>query len=303
MAIGNILLVIGALLISVYLFSNLKTQINTNRFKIMLFKNQEKEMFEIIGKRKILFKMINKIAIKISYFNDKNIYENFRYAVLLILIFIFSDAIFVILMTVNSNARWYFYVLYFFIGSIGILIILSLLTRIMRENFLKNIPDAIIVINSRLIREKNIVDALRVSLDDMPKKVFKDMRLLYNAFNKNNKRFLDETLNALDSKYKQKHFSFLLLIMNKTYEIGCQDYVMDLYREEFSNVMDFIDMRKDLSAAYKGYLGMSLISPLFLFFADRFNENNLYKLGISQIEDSMSHTIKIITFVVLFIYI
>ena len=238
-------------------------------------------LLNTFSKNKILRDLISDFALKISFFNSKDLDANMHLALYLLLgLFAFVFIAFII-MLICFFPLWYFALLYSLILSAAIFFFILVLSSYMNARLLKELPEALRILSSRYSGINNISKAIALSMGDFEKGIQKDMLRIYDALCLNDMEKIKETFSLIEKKHSNMHMSLLLELIWNAHYSGGEGEVKEEFDQMSEHLLEDIENKKDLSQAVLSYSVMYFIFAFALPIVRIFNNKILGKDALS----------------------
>jgi Flp pilus assembly protein TadB len=249
-----------------------------NKRKYTIIKNRKSVLTKLRNKyfrRGILEKILHKTAIKLGMFNNMDYEKNLNLGLMLLFILtILYTAGFIVIIPMLS-LLWYVFLMWVILITVFIMLIIYVIFRFAVMSFTSKLPKAFKVINSRYMDSRRIDIAIEKSLLDIDGAVRKELIKIYDALKQNNREKIDTTFSVIERTYNNEYLTFLLVLIKQAHFKGGSDTVINQFEEATEEIMLDIENKKDLSAAGRMYIIMSILFPFFSEAAKSFNKTSL----------------------------
>ncbi|WP_113675853.1 hypothetical protein [Vallitalea guaymasensis] len=223
-------------------------------------------------KHKRIKKIIIYIAKKLCMFNDYSLEKNMNGATVVILIYSLSLVIAMFYLAMKQYLLWYVTFIYLCIITAFLTIFLVTLVVFARGSFNKKLPDTFRIINSRFVTNRTIMQAIKISLDDLNGSVQREMRRIYNVLRKNDPIEIKETFKILEENYNNQYFTLLLMLIQKAHYKGGKEEIKDMFADSAEEILNELQHSKDISYTTRMYIIFSFFITIpFIWGAEKFN--------------------------------
>ena len=229
------------------------------------------KLYGILSKSKVLTKINEEIAYKISVFNTAPFEKNGIYAAAFLTVLIVFLGLVSILLIYLFLPYWYIAFLYLIVISAGLLFILQFVSDGIMRHYLRHMPEALRILQSRFISKGSISKAIHVSIPDFPKGIRMEMIRIYDALKLNNTDQTKAIFQKIDQKYSNEHMSALLELIWLAHYHGGNEAVRDQFETMLNDVIEDLEGQKDLKGATMSYTVLSLLFMAALPFVKIYN--------------------------------
>lgn len=260
----------------VYLITNIKNKRKYGRISSsVIFANKAEKLNMVFSRNKYYEKLNNEIAYKISVFNSISFERNRQISVFVILGFVFFILFFAVVLICTFWPYWYISFLYVIFAVVALLFMFELISDAIMNRYLKKLPEAIKILQSRFMSKGSISKAIQVSIPDLPTGIKSEMIRLYDAIKQNETEKTKETFWEIDRKYSNEHMSLLLDLIRIAHFNGGTHAVKEQFDNMLRDVLEDIENQQDLRGAAMSYIVMSLLFMLVLPFVKIYNASIL----------------------------
>lgn len=229
------------------------------------------KLYRILSKSKVLTKINEEIAYKISVFNTAPFEKNSIYAAIFVTVLLFLIGLISILLIYIFLPYWYIAFLYLIVISAALLFILQFISDGIMRRYLKHMPEVLRILQSRFISKGSISKAIHVSIPDFPKGIRMEMIRIYDALKLNNTDQTRAIFQKIDQKYSDEHMSELLELIWLAHYHGGSDAVRDQFEAMLNDVIEDLEGKKDLRGATMSYTVLSVLFMAALPFIKIYN--------------------------------
>ena len=265
----------GILCLGIYLFqkrTKLRQLKKYGRLSyFVIFERYANKIYKLLSKSKVLAKMNEEIAYKISVFNTASFEKNSIYGAIVITGLLFFLGLVSILFIYIFLPYWYIAFLYLIVVSTALLFILQFISDGIMRHYLKHMPEALRILQSRFISKGSISKAIHVSIPDFPKGIRLEMIRIYDALKLNNTDQTRAVFQKIDQKYSNEHMSELLELIWLAHYHGGNDAVRDQFEVMLNDVIEDLEGKKDLRGATMSYTVLSVLFMAALPFVKIYN--------------------------------
>lgn len=215
-----------------------------------------------LASNKYYVKLNNEIAYKISVFNSLSFERNRQISVFVIIGLVIFINIFSIILISIFWPFWYIAFMYIAFVITALLFILQLAADAIMNKYLKKLPEAIKILQSRFMSKGSISKAIQVSIPDMPSGIKSEMIRLYDAMKQNEIETTKEIFWEIDRKYSNEHMSVLLDLIKIAHYNGGTEAIKIQFDSMIRDILEDLENQQDLRGAAMSYIVMSV---LFMF--------------------------------------
>lgn len=260
-----VVLLAGILCLGIYLSQKWTKLRQLKRFgrlsHSVILERYTNKIYKILSKSQILTKINDEIAYKISVFNTAPFEKNCSYAALFLTALMFLLGLISILFIYIFLPYWYIAFLYLIVIATALLFILQFISDGIMHHYLKHMPEALRILQSRFISKGSISKAIHVSIPDFPKGIRLEIIRIYDALKLNNTDQTRAVFHKIDQKYSDEHMSVLLELIWLAHYHGGNDAVRDQFEALLNDVIEDLESKKDLRSATMSY---TILSVLFM---------------------------------------
>jgi len=216
-------------------------------------------IYQFFSKSKTFIKINHEIAYKISIFNALSFEKNRQIGAIATLIFLVFMIIISFLLIFIFLPYWYIALVYIIFINTAALFLLQLTSEIIMNRYLKYMPEALKILQSRFISKGSISKAIHVSIPDLPKGIKSEMIRIYDAMKLNEVEQTKEIFREIDRKYTNEHMSVLLDLIWIAHYNGGTDTIKTQFDAMLNNVLEDLENQQDLRGASMTYVVMSIL--------------------------------------------
>lgn len=228
----------------------------------VLFGNKADKINKKLLQNKYYSRLNSEISYKISVFNSVSYERNRQISVFVI----FGFAIFILVLSIVLICvfwpYWYIAFMYIAFAITAILFLVQFVSEFIMSRYLKKLPEAIKILQSRFMSKGSIAKAIQVSIPDLPSGIKSEMIRLYDAMKQNETEKTKEVFGEIDRKYANEHMSVLLDIIRIAHYNGGTDEIKAQFEAMIRDVIEDLENQQDLRGAAISYIVMSV---LFMF--------------------------------------
>lgn len=260
----------------VYLIINIKNKRKYGRVSSsFLFAQKADKINKILSRNRYYERLNNEISYKISVFNAISFEKNRQISVFLILGFVLFILVFSIILIYVFWPYWYISLMYIVFIVVAFLFLFELLSDAIMNRYLKKLPEAIKILQSRFMSKGSISKAIQVSIPDLPTGIKAEMIRLYDALKQNETEKTKEIFWEIDRKYSNEHMSLLLDLIRIAHFNGGTQEIKEQFDNMIRDVLEDIENQQDLRGAAMSYIVMSLLFMLVLPLVKAYNASIL----------------------------
>lgn len=260
----------------VYLVVNLKNKRKYGRVSSsIIFAQKAEKINKILSRNRYCQRLINEISYKISVFNSISFEKNRQISIFLILGFVLFTLVLSIILIYVFWPYWYISLLYITFIFFAFLFLFELLSDAIMNRYLKKLPEAIKILQSRFMSKGSISKAIQVSIPDLPTGIKAEMIRLYDALKQNETEKTKEVFWEIDRKYSNEHMSLLLDLIRIAHFNGGTQEIKEQFDNMIRDILEDIENQQDLRGAAMSYIVMSLLFMLVLPFVKVYNASIL----------------------------
>lgn len=260
----------------VYLIINIKNKRKYGRVSSsFLFAQKADKINKILSRNRYYERLNNEISYKISVFNAISFEKNRQISVFLILGFVLFILVFSIILISVFWPYWYISLMYIVFIVVAFLFLFELLSDAIMNRYLKKLPEAIKILQSRFMSKGSISKAIQVSIPDLPTGIKAEMIRLYDALKQNETEKTKEIFWEIDRKYSNEHMSLLLDLIRIAHFNGGTQEIKEQFDNMIRDVLEDIENQQDLRGAAMSYIVMSLLFMLVLPLVKAYNASIL----------------------------
>ncbi|MCT4611765.1 MAG: hypothetical protein N4A47_00180 [Clostridia bacterium] len=293
---------------AIYVWTYIKAQIKYNQKKReYLIKKNKKGFFTYLTRdlKKIKFmeKILSNLAVKIGMYTQYSKEKNMEYATMLGLgTFVFA---LIMLMLFMPSKITVWYVALFTIGlAFGFLVLIMYVFSLMAiSHFTRQLPDTFKILNSRYINTGNILKAINISMGDFDKSIKREMRKIYDVLKKNDMSEIDRVFDDIEKTYKNEYLTLLLNLIKQAHFKGGSETIKHQFESATEDILVSIENQKDLTAATRSYILLSLLIPFSIRGIEIFNEHALGEEAIKFYSTTGAIQYKIAIIIAMIMYV
>lgn len=266
-------------------------------------KNYIQELTKEVVKNRIIKSIIENIAFKISMFNNYSYERNMEFSVgaVSVVTIVIISSIFVFMPPVS--VIWYILLFYIFMAFIFMFLVFYVFTMIARSRFNNQLPQTYKILNSRYITSGSILKAINISLNDFDRAVKREMIKVYDSLNRNHMSEIDNTFRMIEKTYKNEYVTLLLNLIKQAHYKGGDKVIKEQIENTTEEILVDIANQKDLSAATRTYIFLSIMLLPSLVFVEKFNQKALGDASVEFYKTPYGIGVKIAFMICLMFYI
>ena len=239
------------------------------------------KVYRIFSRNKYFVKFNDEVAYKISVFNAVSYEKNKQMSIFIILFFIFITFVLSIALLFLFFPYWYIALVYILFFITALVFLLQLVSEAIMNKYLKNLPEAIKILQSRFMTKGSISKAIQVSIPDLPIGIKAEMIRIYDAMKQNETEKTKEVFWEIDKKYSNEHMSVLLDLIRLAHYNGGTETVKAQFEAMIKDVIEDLENQQDLRGASMSYIVMSVLFTVALPIVKAYNSSIL---GTSEME-------------------
>ena len=216
-------------------------------------------IYQIFSRSRAFIKINNEIAYKVSVFNTLSFEKNRRIGTAVVLLFLILMFILSVIITLIYLPFWYIALVYIIFINTAALFILQLLYEIIMNRYLKCMPEALKILQSRFLSKGSISKAIHTSIPDLPKGIKSEMIRIYDAIKQNEPEKTKDVFREIDKKYTNEHMSVLLDLIWLAHYNGGTETIKAQFDSMVRDVLEDLENQQDLRSATMSYIVMSLL--------------------------------------------
>lgn len=238
---------------------------------VVFWEKYSKKLQDVFAKSKSIVKINDEIAYKISVFNSMSFEKNKGIAAFVILGFILFAAALSILLITLFWPYWYIALVYIIFINTAVLFAMQLISETIMNRYLKKLPEAIKILQSRFMSKESISKAIHVSIPDLPSGIKGEMTRIYNAMKQNEIEKTKKVFYEVDKKYSNEHMSVLLDLIWLAYYNGGTETIKSQFDAMVSDILEDLENQQDLTGAAISYVAMSVLFLLAVPLVQMYN--------------------------------
>lgn len=230
----------------------------------VVFAKKADKINSILMCNKYYERLNNEISYKISVFNSVSFEKNRQISVFVILGFILFVVVFSIILISSFWPYWYVAFMYIAFVVTALLFLLQIVSDVIMNRYLKKLPEAIKILQSRFMSKGSISKAIQVSIPDLPTGIKAEMIRLYDAIKHNETEKTKKVFWEIDKKYSNEHMSVLLDLIQIAHYNGGTDTIKIQFENMIRDVLEDLENQQDLRGAAMSYIVMSVLFMMVL---------------------------------------
>lgn len=239
------------------------------------------KVYRLFSGNKYFIKFCDEVAYKISVFNTVSYEKNRQISIFVVLFFIFIISVVSIVLLFLFLPYWYIAFVYIVFFVTALIFLLQLVSDAIMNRYLKNLPEAIKILQSRFMTKGSISKAIQVSIPDLPTGIKAEMIRIYDAMKQNETERTKEVFWEIDKKYSNEHMSVLLDLIRLAHYNGGTETVKTQFDAMIKDVLEDLENQQDLRGASMSYIVMSVLFTAALPIVKIYNGSIL---GTSEME-------------------
>lgn len=241
----------------------------------VFFEKYGQRLLNIFSKNKFFVKFNEEIAYKISVFNTVSYEKNRIISVFVILLAVVIVFVMLLIMLFLFMPYWYIALSYTAFFATALLFLLQLLAEAIMNKYLKKLPEAIKILQSRFLTKGSISKAIQVSIPDLPTGIKAEMIRIYDAMKQNETEKTKDVFWEIDKKYSNEHMSVLLDLIRLAHYNGGTDAVKEQFDSMIKDVLEDLENQQDLRGAAMSYIIMAVLFTAALPLVKMYNASIL----------------------------
>lgn len=230
----------------------------------VLFADKADKLNRIFSRNQYYVKLNTEISYKISVFNSVSFEKNRQISAFVLLGFVFFVVVFAIILVCSFWPYWYIALIYIAFIIAAMLFLLQIVSDAIMNRYLKKLPEAIKILQSRFMSKGSISKAIQVSIPDLPTGIKSEMIRLYDAIKQNETEKTKEIFGEIDRKYSNEHMSVLLDLISIAHYNGGTDTIKTQFDAMIRDVLEDLENQQDLRGAAMSYIVMSVLFMMVL---------------------------------------
>lgn len=230
------------------------------RISSAVFAEQNMErLYSFFSKCPGFIRLNNEMAYKISVFNTLSLEKNKRLSAVLFAIYAGVLCLLSVTLLIYFMPYWYIALVYIILSAAAILFAVQILSDGVMHMYLKRMPEAIKILQTRVLSGGSISKAIYRSIPDMPKGIKADMIRIYDALKLNEADKTKTVFREIDRKYGNVHMSILLDFIWISHYNGCGDRIKTQFEAMLQDVSEKIENQRELRGAAMRHIIMSIV--------------------------------------------
>jgi len=280
-------------------YARVKMKLKIHKDRTDIIKSVTQRMIRI----RILKKLLNKIAVKVSMYTEYSYEKNLQISAVVIISFAFLSLFIMFVALRGIWTVWYMMLTYAGISAAFAVLVFYSFNMLAKSRFTGKLPETYKLLNSRYISKGNIMKAIEASMDDFDRSVRKEMRKVYDVLRKNDSKEIDEVFRMIEESYKNDYLTLLLNLIKQAYYKGGKEVVKQQFEQATEEVLTEIENHKDLSSAGRPYIIMAILMVLCPFGIELFNKSAIGTKAVEFYTSPVAIEIKLVYFAAVLVFV